>query len=69
MQKETSALYLRYECRGLCYIHLRGLPFSLQSLVRVSLSVIANDWQLEVLPLEAIDQQEDVAYNANNDYN
>ena len=42
--------------------------FGLNSLVRVFLGVIANDWQLVVLPLESIDQQDDVANQANNAY-
>src|SRR6266487_3596100 len=40
--------------------------FGLHALVRVSLGVIANDWQLVILSLEAIDQQDDVANQANN---
>ena len=40
----------------------------LYALVRVSLSVIANDGQLEVFPLKSIDQQDDVANYENEPY-
>jgi hypothetical protein len=60
-QKETSALYLRYERRGLFYVPLRESLFGLHALVREFLSVITDDRKFEVLPLEAVDQQDDVA--------
>jgi hypothetical protein len=41
---------------------LRELSLDLHTLVRVSLGVIANDGQLEVLPLKGVDQQDNVAY-------
>ena len=57
MQKETPALYMIYECRSLFHIPLWGLRFDLHTLICVFLGVIANDGQLEVLPLETVYQQ------------
>ncbi len=40
----------------------------LHTLIRVFLGIIANDGKFEVLPLEGIDQQYNVAYYTNNAY-
>jgi hypothetical protein len=61
--KKTSALK-SIQCTEVSFMRLVSGSncLNLHSLICIFLGVIANDGQLEVLPLEGVDQQDNVAH-------